>query len=484
MNKRIFTAAFVGLSLLTAMSFDCFSRFANAQQNKKPIADFSSKSADKKLEDAIAALRHVKQEQFDDDKKESKAKEIDAAWEVIKSFGQTGIARLKREIQTVDAGLEKDDFFKLNASSLLWQIGRLNEAESIAKIWNSAPLDAQYNYVFYTAMDAANMRDAKALPMLKALLRDDKGEVYFWVHSMRVNFPLTHEFVWGSYGVKGLPVLNEILQTSTDAAEIQSAISLLCQAQYLPALPKIRQLAKTSTKDETRRAAVRCLGAFGHPQDYDFLIDGLRSKDSKELWHYAYALYEYEDERAVPHLIRLLSTEDAALKSEVLAALAHLLTPASFEAVNNYCRTTKNQQEKEPCEQAIAGVLKKANLGWADYTKKPLAEREAILKEIKNTKFVLKKGERSLSHKQLLDAINDWTTNHRLDTKEYDWVEEKHILSAATADDIDLLLNAKASFYGRLSDECLYDVRRIDNVVKRLARSRYRKDGGTNSKVN
>ena len=44
--------------------------------------------------------------------------------------------------------------------------------------------------------------------------------------------------------------------------------------------------------------------------------------------------------------------------------------------------------------------------------------------------------------------------------------------------DIDLLLEAKASFYGRLSDECLYDVRRIDNVVKRLRRSRYRKESG------
>lgn len=486
MKKRIFTAAFVGLSLLTVTSFNCFSEFAGAQQQKaikEAIADSSQKSSDKILDDAVAALRHINQDQLDDDEKERKAKEIDAAWEVIKSFGQNGISRLKQEVQKVDAGKEKDDFFKLNATALLWQIGRLNEAESIAKIWNGSALNAQYNYVFYTAMDAANTRDAKALPMLKALLKDDKGEVYFYVHSMEVKFPLTHEFVWGSYGVKGLPVLNEVLQTSTDSVEIQSAISLLCQAQYLPALPKIRQLAATSAKDETRRAAVRCLGAFGHPQDYEFLIAGLRSNDSKELWHYAYALYEYADERAVPHLIPLLSTEDGALKSEVLATLAHLLTPASFEAVNNYCRTTKNPEEKEPCEQAIASVLKKANLGWADYIKKPLAEREAVLREIRDADLTLKKGERALTHKQLLDAINDWTSNHRLGTKEYGWVEEKHILAAATADDIDLLLAAKASFYGRLSDECLYDVRRIDDVVKRLGRSRYKKDVGVIVKV-
>lgn len=231
LNQRIFTWAFIGLSLLTIASFDCFSEFAGAQRKKaieESIAVSSQKSSDKKLDEAIAALRHIKQEQFDDDAKERKAKEIDAAWEVVKSFGQTGISRLKQEVQTIDAGKEKDDFFKLNASALLWQIGRLSEAESVAKIWNSSALAAQYNYVFYTAMDAASTRDAKALPMLKALLKDEKGEVYFHTHSMNVKFPLTHEFVWGFYGTKGLPVLDEVLQSSTDAVEIQSAISLLC----------------------------------------------------------------------------------------------------------------------------------------------------------------------------------------------------------------------------------------------------------------
>lgn len=177
----------------------------------------------------------------------------------------------------------------------------------------------------------------------------------------------------------------------------------------------------------------------------------------------------------MPLLIPLLATEDDALKSEGLAALAHLLTPASFEAVNNYCQSTKNAQEKEPCEQAINDVLDKANLKWTDYIKKPSAERAALLKEIRNTNLTLKKGERVLTRKKLLDAINEWTINHRLDTKEYGWVEERHVLAAATADDIDLLLNAKASFYGRLSDECLYDVRRIDEIVKRLGRNRYAK---------
>jgi hypothetical protein len=481
LTREIFSKRFICL-LLTIVSFNCFSEYAAAQQrktSKKPLQKAISPSlqtgSDKKLDTAIATLRHVTPDKLNDDEQERKAKEIDAAWEVIKSFGQKGILRLKEEIKKIDNSREKDDYFKLNASSLLWQIGRLNEAESIAKIWNSSALNEQYNYVFYTAMDAANTRNSKVIPMLKALLKDDKGEVYFEIHAMNVASPLTHEFVWGSYGIKGLPVLYEVLQTSVDPVESRSAMAPLCQALYPEALPKIREAAQGG-QEETRRLAIRCLGIYGHPQDYEFLISGLHSNDPKVLWHYVYALYEYEDVRAVPHLVPLLTTQNDALRREVLATLGHLMTPESFEAVNNYCQTTKNQQEKETCEQLINGVLGKANLKWADYINKTLVERTAILSGIRDANLTLKKADRVLTHKQLLEAINEWTSNHRLGTKEYGWVEARHILAVATADDIDLLLEAKASFYGRLSDECLYDVRRIDEVVKQLRRSRYRKD--------
>src|SRR5215831_21249122 len=77
---------------------------------------------DKKLEQAIAVLRRVDQGKLSEQQQKTKAKEIDAAWEVIKAAGKTGVARLKQEIQLIDQNREKDDYFKLNASALLWII--------------------------------------------------------------------------------------------------------------------------------------------------------------------------------------------------------------------------------------------------------------------------------------------------------------------------------------------------------------------------
>jgi hypothetical protein len=54
---------------------------------------------DKKLEQAIAVLRRVDQGKLSEQQQKTKAKEIDAAWEVIKAASKTGVARLKEEIR-------------------------------------------------------------------------------------------------------------------------------------------------------------------------------------------------------------------------------------------------------------------------------------------------------------------------------------------------------------------------------------------------
>jgi len=439
----------------------------------------SQTPSDKNLEEAIVTLRHINQDSLTESQKEFKAGQIGKAWEIISASGERGLLRLKQEVRKVDSNKEKDDFFKLNASALLWQIGRLTEADDIARIWNSTPLAAQYRYVFYVAFDAARTHDPRALPILKAILKDDKGSIYFDLHAMEVGWPLSHEFIWGSYGAKGLPVLHNVLETSNDPVEVLSAMALLSQAEYLQSLPRIRQAA-TSKQEEFRRVAIQGLGRYGHPQDYELLISGLRSNDAKELWYYVFALYEYEDVRAVPYLIPLLETKDNQLRSEVIAALGHLLTPASFEALKKLAATTGNPEEKALCEQFINDTAE--NLP-SDYFKRRVKDREAVLAEIRNSKYFLKRGEQTLTRSQLLEAANEWITNSRLDKGKYVWIEEKHILSVATTNDIDLLLEIKASLYDRLSDECLYEVRRLDEVVKQLGRSRYRKAIGINEKA-
>lgn len=435
-------------------------------------------SSNPKLERAIATLRHVNPGKLTDKEQEKKAEEIDKAWAVIKAAGQAGVSRLKEEVRRVENSQERDDYFKLNASALLWGIRKLDEAESIAAIWNSTPLDAQYNYVFYTAFDAATTQDPRALPMLKAVLKDKKGEVYFELHAMEVKWPLTHEFVWGAFGTKGLPVLAEILKTSKDPVELASAILLLTKAQYLPALPRIREIAATG-EGEARLVAIQCLGVFGHPQDYEFLISGLRAEDSEVVWRHVFALYEYGDLRAVPLLIPLLETKNAALEMETLAALTHLLTPASLEALLRHSQTTKNSQAKQAIENWL---VEETHVNRQEYLRMSAQEREKFVVSLRNkredSKFKLQAGEKPYTHDALVRAIAEWKRQSRMTG-----VEVSEILSGATANDIEMLLDAKATFYTRLSDEAMYEVERIDEAVKHLGRSRYRKVAGITDKV-
>jgi HEAT repeat protein len=440
-----------------------------------PPAPRAQNASDQKLERAIATLRHIDPAKLSDSEQEKKANEINEAWELIKKAGAAGISRLKEEVRRVDEAKERDDYFKLNATALLWQISQLKEAEAIAAIWNRTPLRAQYNYVFYTAFDAATKQDPRALPMLEAVLKDKEGEVFFSLHAMKVKWPLTHEFIWGAYGAKGSPALAKILESSQDPVELASAILLLTSAQYLPALPRIREIAANG-KGEARLVAIQSLGVFGHPQDYDFLISGLRSGDSEVVWRHVYALYEFGDLRAVPHLIPLLETKETKLEMETIAALTHLMTPASMESLHKHSQTRRERAE------LINSYLEENGFKWEDYQKRAAPEREKLIAEIRNkredSKYKLGRGEKGYTHEAFLRAAAVWKREHRMNR-----VMVPEILSGATANDIELLLDVKATLYMRLSDEAMYEVKRIDDAVKYLGRSRYRKVAGITEKV-
>src|SRR5262245_22314520 len=263
---------------------------------------------DKKLEQAIAVLRRVDQGELGEQQQKAKAKEIDAAWGVIKAAGKAGVARLKEEIQLIDQNKEKDDYFKLNASALLWDIGQFDEVAAIAAIWKSTPLNAQYKYVFHTAYAAAQTQERRALPLLLACLKDNHGRFDLLQHTM-TEWLGALEILWGAFGSQGVPDLIHVLEPSTDSAELESAIFLLIWTQELKASPRVREIAARAPR-EARLEAVRYLGFYGHPQDYDFLVAGLRSDDPEEAYIHVYALYEYEDLRAVPSLIPHLKMDN------------------------------------------------------------------------------------------------------------------------------------------------------------------------------
>jgi hypothetical protein len=308
----------------------------------------------KKLDEAVAVLRHIDPDKaLSEEESKARFKEIEDAWDTIIAAEKKGIERLKTELAKIEKAKEKDEFFKVSAAGLLWAIGKLDQAAEVAKIWDSLEsLTVNYSYVFYPALQAARTQDKKALPMLKAILRDKDGAVYLDSLKSNIDWPMTHEFVWGAFGPDGLPVLLDILKNSKDPVALQTAMMLLSDFQHLDALEPIRKLAKEG-KGEVQLTAVRCLGVFGHPDDFEFLLKGLDSKDTKVLWNYTWALYEYEDARAVPKLIPLLKSKDAKLRKEVAPTLVHLLTAESIEALFSMClvqpgkNTSRSQKRKK-----------------------------------------------------------------------------------------------------------------------------------------
>lgn len=434
---------------------------------------------DDKIERAVLSLRNISGKNLTEKQQQEKAKQIDQAWTLLIAAGKASIVRLKEEIKKVDAGTENDDFFKLNASVVIWEIGKLDEAEAIAEIWNTTPVSAQYTYVLLTAMQAADTQDMRALPMLKAVLKDDKGAMFVSLHSMNVAWPLSQEFVWGLFGPTGNPVLADILEKSTDPVELKSAITLLARAQYLPALPRIRALSSHPSHD-VRRQAIQALGVFGHPNDYDKLIAGLSATDPKELFSYAFALYEFEDERAVKHLIPLLVKDDPELRLEASLALLHLLTPESLSAVKTFVAKESNTELKDFVNRSI--TLREEKLP-KDFKTKSRAEQANILATLRNADLMLEPATPPLSNSRLLEALKIWKQKGRIYGSGFDWVGERQVIAAAKPENIDHILSTKAAFYRRLSDECLYEVRDLDKAVKYVGRSRYRLGLGITEKA-
>jgi hypothetical protein len=456
-----------------------------------PPEGIASTEAD--LEQAVSAMRHVELDKLSEEQQEAKAEQLDKAWEVIKSAGEKGVVRLKGEVQLIDQTKEKDDFFKLGAAALLWEIGGLDYCGSIAEIWRGAPLIAQSNYVFYPAFEAACKQDVRALPMLTACLKERKGSVYVGMHALDLSWPLTQEFIWGAFGPRGLPVLAEILEESKDPDELRSAMVILSRNQYLQALPKVRELAVRG-KGELQSAAIECLGIFGHPDDYLFLVSGLQSEDAEKQFSHAYALYEYEDLRIVQNLVPLLTSKDESLRKEVISCLMHMPTVESIEALHRHAASAEDSDEKEACEEHVSSILARLETNATDYFKKSPDEKAELigsLRRISTARYELREEDRRLTHEELVLACEEWRKNHRVtlgdhesdEKPKYGWVKERHILSVATPDDLDLLREVKASLYFRLSDECLYEVHAMDQLIKRIGRSRYRKASGVREKV-
>ena len=423
-------------------------------------APATTRAVPEPLTKAIAVMRNVDQSRISLQERRARALQMSSAWKTLISAGPRGTEALRAELDALDQARQKDDFFRLAAAALLWRIGKTDHAGRIAAIWSGTPVKVQYQYTFATAMAAAGTQDPKVLPMLSALLRDDQGVFLNPMHAMRMGWPMNLEFIWGRFGRGGLPRLREALNKSDDPVELKSACHLLCLAGDHASLPRIRELVK-SRDAHLRREAVKTLGWLGHPEDFDRLIGQLRAKDPKELFTVVYALWEYGDRRAADKVAPLLDSNDTQLREEAISCLQRLPSPAGIDALAKYAARKKDQQIRT----GIENVMKKAGITWAQWQSSTVAEKHAALDKLFPTPWKAADG---AARKKLQAALVRCRKQGRLD--------EGLRMAAVRAEDLPLLLSARASLCRRVSDEALYEIRQIERLIQVAARIQYRAD--------
>jgi hypothetical protein len=433
------------------------------------------------IESAVKAMRGIEQNKLSQEEMDKKGKELDEACKYLIAKGYKSAIYLKSVLNKLRQKEEKDDHFALGAARILWEIRGTKEANTIAQIWETADQLVNYRYVFMTAFMAARERNAKVIPMLKATLREKQGT--FMTGHMNLVWPLTHEFIWGTYGSLGLPELEKVLLKSNIPAELESAMYSLSHAQYVKVLPRVRELINHKN-DNVKTRALKSLGVYGHPDDYNTLIKALSSKNPSVIKGSLLGLNTYQNIDAAPLISPLLNHNDKEISKIAVLTLSELPCIDSLDAIYKYSNTTSDSMIKDKCQSIIRRYLRRFKTNWREYSKKDVEEKKKLFddywKEYEG-KYILKPNDRKLSRKEFLKAVKEWKRNRRITGfkyitgDKYEWVEDRHILDIATPDDINLLIDVQAHCLELLSDEALYEIFRLRTIITRLGRRRYRK---------
>jgi hypothetical protein len=316
------------------------------------------RSSDSQLDQAIKDLRGIKPNELSEEQKDKFSEKINNAWKMILSMGKAGLERLKKENDIIVLSKERDDFFVLTSSVLIWRLGGADEASFIGKLWASADPALNYRYVFFTALDAAMTQDPKVLPMLEVCLDDKGGEAFVSQHSLE-------------------------------------------------------------------------------------------------------------------------------LRQETIGTLGHLLTVESLEVLHRYSGETSDSGEKRFIESFVKRVLEESNLDWDGFSslspekKQETVDRYSADSQNEFSGDITTKNK--VSREEFLYLVVKWTKAGRLNNSKE--IEMGPLIGISTASDIDMLLDLKGAIMRRVSDECLYETEKIDQLIWILGRKRYRKIFGVCDRV-
>ena len=439
----------------------------------------------KKIAAAINALKSIDASKLSKAEQKIKAKEIEAAWNAIQSAGQVGYDTLLNEVKKMKAAKVKDDRFYLAAGFIFWDLQRQDAVPEILVAWKGTDLKANYaGYVFPLAREAAFTQDPKVEPLLLELLKDNESSFFIHMHALRLEWPLNLEFLFGTYGRAILPALHKRLQTTEDETEKMSAIFLLTESFYLPALPDMRKIAKTG-KGPAAGWAIKALGELRHPNESEILMELLDEQDPEKGLFVLHAVYEYGDLRMVKKVIPYLKDKDPKVAAEAAiillrplqsaegiialnAALPQMHIPERYKArmssdIDSFCKGLKINRKTDLVEAKTDEIQKSME-----------AEAKKFLENIKKEidQKAEAKPEKKLTAKQVEEACADFVKRARTRHGEYSFSE---VAEAATPEQFPLLLDARNALYRRYSDECLSEIRGINQTLKRKNAERYLK---------
>lgn len=100
---------------------------------------------------------------------------LSAAWQTLAAAQDAGAKALPDEAARLAAAKQKDDRFRLGAGRVVWEIGHFDRVADVLDLWGDADFAVKYSYAFEVGLLAARDGDERSLPLLVALLRDQRG---------------------------------------------------------------------------------------------------------------------------------------------------------------------------------------------------------------------------------------------------------------------------------------------------------------------
>ena len=436
------------------------------------------------LQQAIAELRHLPLK-LEGAEADERGPRIQQAWDTLIAAKDAGAEALLAEARQLAANGERDDRFRLGAGAVVWRIGGLARVDDILTLWADADFSVKYSYAFQVAGQAMLSKDPRALPLLVALLRDQRGEYSLPQHAMTIGWPATHLLLWAPLGLAATPTLSKLLAAPPDPTTAASCAHLLASFWDEAALPQLRTLAREG-HGPARFEALRSVGRFGHPDDQEWLFAGLAAEDAELATAHLSAVAAFGDLRAVPHVLARLKDADERVRMTALRALVLLPTCEGLDAVLAWCRTYDGPGREDHDEIVYRVGVLFGDLDAAEsYEELPIEERRQRVTQLRlrqGEQLRVPQGDRQLTRDELRELCAATAERGRV-PEPFEWVQARHLLAAATAADLPLLVDARGGLYRSFSDEQIEAIEQFERALMWLVRAQYRVDPGVSAQV-